>query len=59
MATLNQTNSNEFDILKDSTLLYLEDEELIRKETLAIFKNYFKTIHSERQSRRSIRKYYL
>ena len=46
MATLIQTNSDEFSVLKKSTLLYLEDDEDIRKETLVIFEKYFKKVYS-------------
>lgn len=45
MATTGQTNSNNFDILKKSTLLYLEDDETIRKETLSIFEKFFKKVY--------------
>merc|ERR1711879_753392 len=45
-ATLIQTNSDEFSVLKKSTLLYLEDDEDIRKETLVIFEKYFKKVYS-------------
>ncbi len=37
MDTSNQTNNTEFSVLKNSTLLYLEDDEVIRKETFSIF----------------------
>ncbi|PLY06640.1 MAG: hypothetical protein C0625_08620 [Arcobacter sp.] len=45
MDTSNQTNSHEFEILKNSTLLYLEDDEIIRKETLSVFEKFFKKVY--------------
>lgn len=45
MDTLNQTNNNLKDgILKESTILYLEDEDVIRNETLSIFEKFFKKV---------------
>lgn len=47
MDTLSQTNNPDFknSILKDSTLLYLEDDEVIRKETQSIFEKIFKKVY--------------
>ena len=47
MDTLTQTNSNNFadSILQQSTLLYLEDDDIIRKETLSIFEKVFKKVY--------------
>ncbi len=44
MDTSNQTNNTEFSVLKNSTLLYLEDDEVIRKETFSIFEKIFKKV---------------
>ncbi len=59
MATLNQTNSNEFGILKDSTLLYLEDDEIIRKETLSIFQKFFKKVYTAENGKTGFEEYTL
>ena len=47
MDTLNQTENPDFknSILKESTLLYLEDDEIIRKETQSIFEKIFKKVY--------------
>lgn len=47
MDTLNLTKSPDFknSILKNSTLLYLEDDEVIRKETKSIFEKVFKKVY--------------
>lgn len=47
MGTLSQTNNPDFknSILKDSTLLYLEDDDIIRKETQSIFEKVFKKVY--------------
>lgn len=39
-------NSNEFTVLKDSSILYLEDDEVIRKETSSIFEKMFKKVYT-------------
>ena len=46
MDTSNQTNGNDFadSILNQSTLLYLEDDEVIRNETLSVFEKIFKKV---------------
>ncbi len=48
MDTLNQTNEDTFSssILKQATLLYLEDDEVIRSETLSIFEKLFKKVYT-------------
>ena len=48
MDTLNQTHSPDFKngILKESTLLYLEDDDVIRNETLSIFEKFFKKVYA-------------
>ena len=57
MATLSQTSSSEFNILKESTLLYLEDDETIRKETLSIFEKFFKKVYSAEDGKIGLEKY--
>jgi PAS domain S-box-containing protein len=46
MATLNQTKNTNFNesILTKSTILYLEDDEIIRNETRSIFEKIFKNV---------------
>lgn len=44
MDILNQPKINEFTILSKSTILYLEDEKVICKETSSIFKKIFKKV---------------
>lgn len=45
MDTLNQNNNSFKDgILKKSTILYLEDEDIIRSETISIFEKFFKKV---------------
>ena len=39
-------NSTEFTVLKDSSILYLEDDEVIRKETSSIFEKIFKKVYT-------------
>lgn len=48
MDTLNQTDNPDFknSILKESTLLYLEDDEVIRKETQSILEKVFKKVYT-------------
>lgn len=47
MDTLNKTDKLDFknSILKDSVLLYLEDDEIIREETKSIFEKLFKKVY--------------
>ena len=59
MATLNQINSIELGILKKSTLLYLEDDEIIRKETLSVFQKSFKNVYSAQNGKIGLEKYNL
>lgn len=44
MDTSNLTNTADFSVLSNSTLLYLEDDEVIRKETFSIFEKIFKKV---------------
>ena len=39
-------NNTEFTVLKDSSILYLEDDEVIRKETSSIFEKIFKKVYT-------------
>lgn len=59
MATQIQFNPSEFNILKDSTLLYLEDDEIIRKETISIFESFFKKIYSAEDGKLGLEEYHL
>jgi len=59
MATQIQFNPSEFSVLKDSTLLYLEDDEIIRKETISIFESFFKKIYSAEDGKLGLEQYHL
>lgn len=56
MDTLNQTNSNNLtdSILKQSTLLYLEDDETIGNETFSIFSKLFGKVHFGKDGKEGI-----
>ena len=57
MATTEQTDSLNFKILKKSTLLYIEDDEIIRKETLSVFEKFFKKVHVGEDGKIGLDKY--
>lgn len=59
MDILNQTNPESFSktILKQSILLYLEDDEVIGNETFAIFKKVFKDVYFGRDGKEGIELY--
>lgn len=59
MDTLNQTNPEEISqgLLKESTLLYLEDEEVIREETKNIFEKVFKKVYVGEDGQRGLTLY--
>lgn len=59
MDTLNQTKSKDFTqkLLSESTLLYLEDEDVIREETSKLFEKVFKTVHVAPNGERGLELY--
>lgn len=59
MDLLKQNNSSfDSNVLNQAKILYVEDDELIRKETLNIFENFFKKVYVAQDGKEGLDSYY-